>query len=228
MVRKHKKLSLFSLLIFCLFLQACGINTAMRAKIEYKELKISVDNPYPLIAHGRPGDGVYVEIRDATPFGIADHLKALIEENLIARGFQIVPLEAAKYNIFLYVRGSSGNKSAREVMGNGEEIGGALVGGTAGFLAGAQKGPVEAVVGGLVGVTAGAISDLASSMVKIGELDMNCHLSLTIKKQGPQGENKPVKMDNNFTVSAKKENLKWDECSTQVLEAIAREVANII
>lgn len=245
----RKVILLFTLFFGLISLYGCGATKAIRAGIEYKDLKINTISEDSLTIEAMPGERIALVVRDKTDKNIADAVKAETIAELNKAGYEIVnDFKNADYIVRLDISDKFDEKSARETIA-GDDNGGTAVGAGAGFLAGARSGKIgTALVGAAVGATVGLVSDLTSSMVKIGTMEFYCSVLVKKKVDGVvtttletnigkgdatktsqeyEIQDHYLKFHEKFVVQAKKVDLDWDECDKQVIAEISKHVASI-
>jgi len=227
---------------FCL--TACSVMDAARTEIEYHDLKLNTTSPNPLFLDAQPGDSVSLQIRDRSGFNIGKRVKEEVEQTLKMKGYEIVLPREARFKVQVVLTSNFSEKTAREIMGSPDT--GAVAGGVAGGVIGAQKGTGAAIAGAAVGTAAGALADLTSSLVKVGRVQFDGVIRVLEKadralltetrteiKQGSATsvsqefkEEIPHKQfQSDFSVTAEKTGLEWEECEKPVLEAIIKEIS---
>ena len=217
-MKKIAVLLSFILLIFSLC--GCGMTKAIRVAVENKDLRVYGINNDAIHFDAMPGDKVYIHIIDRTSFGILNDLAVKLTEEIKKMELQLVTNpDEADYIVYLDLTDEATKKTAREMMG-GSHDGGAVVGGTAGFMAGVANGRLDhAIVGLVVGTVVGAATDLTSSAIKVS--DIHFYEDIKAKKKSEESFRR-----GEIQVEAMKFMFDWKDEKNKIVAAIAKQTVD--
>ncbi len=237
---KFSLLRISLMTIVLIFVFGCaGLEVAM------ENSKVSVAsnlNKVPFF-NSHPGEKVYIKIENFSEYKELNLLNKLVKQKYVQRGFKIVNnsnradwiIEAKIVNI------KKEDFSAREIKDTSSAnagMGGAMVGGIIGAASGDYR---HTIAGALIGgVLTGAANLTVNSWVKLGYITIitdievkerkNLAADITREKEKSFGKKQGSWINYRFQAltRAKKTNLRWKDCSTSMVQEIARLLGSLL
>jgi len=232
-------------ILACLLSTGCG---AIKTSLKYKDLETNLITKEALFLTDMPGNRVALKLTDSTGLDIQEKVQKQAEEDLKARGYEIVPPAEADYII-------RGKLTCRQMAVAASDVDsasptdGAIAGGVGGAVIGATTGdPRAALIGAGVGVVGGAATSLiADNLVKLDTLDFegklmileraNTSLQMQTESSIRAGSETNQRLSYSedtaykryragFALHAKQANMDWAKARDKISELLAKGISD--